>query len=324
MQDLIMNITNTTLTTIRKCCPSCKCISFTSLCKVNYSDVGINKYLCTHYAGKASNIDLNELNFELVQCKKCNLTYQTHVPNEKLLTEIYDVWIPKSTNEERLIGHDLNYYRYLTEQVQFAIQSFDLSPHKIKVLDFGFGWAEFAKIAMAFGCEVSGSELSKERIEYAQSIGLKCVNIENLPNKYFHYINTEQVFEHLVDPVDILAKLVNALRDDGILKISVPNADNSIKLIKKNKTFSSLSLNEIMPIAPLEHINCFNYKSLVLLADKVGLKPICPSFKKIYNSSSGWFDMKNAIRLLIRPIYRHILPKSTFVYFSLKNENSTP
>jgi transcription elongation factor Elf1 len=111
MQGLIMKTTNTKLTTIRKFCPSCKSILYTSLCKVNNSDIGIKKYLCTHYAEKASNIDLNELDFELVQCKNCNLTYQTHVPNEKLLTEIYDVWIPKSTNEERLIGHDLNYYR---------------------------------------------------------------------------------------------------------------------------------------------------------------------------------------------------------------------
>jgi hypothetical protein len=48
-----------------------------------------------------------------------------------------------------------------------------------------------------------------------------------------------------------LAKLVNALRDDKILKISVPNAENSIKIIKTNKAFSFLSLTEIMPIAPL-------------------------------------------------------------------------
>ena len=313
-----MRSNDATLTKKRDCCPNCGSVSHAFVYRDNFSVTGIHEYFVSHYEGSASHTNLDNLIFELAQCSNCALTYQVHVPTNDLLSQIYDVWIPKSTREELRVTRNLGYYRYLSEQVQFFIQTLNLPPHEINVLDFGFGWSEWAKMAMAYGCNVSGSELSTERIAYAQSIGLKCIEIHDLPANHFHFINTEQVFEHLVDPHDILKRLVTALTDSGIIKISVPDATNSLRKLRRSGVFSSLSPDQIMPIAPLEHINCFNYKTLVTLANTVGLKPRHPSFKKLYNSSSGWLDLKNALRLIVRPFYRHVFPKSTFIYFSLK------
>lgn len=299
----------------RECCPSCHSTSFVSLYSESFSNSGIKKYIDTHYKGRAAGSNLDSLIYELVQCMNCNLAYQIYVPTDSLLSEIYDVWNIKSAGEELRGAPNLNDYRYLSEQIQFFIQHFQLPPHSINVLDFGFGWAEWAKMAMAYGCDVSGSELSQERIEYARSIGLKVVDAQKLPANQFHFINTEQVFEHLVEPRGLLVHLVASLRVGGIIKISVPSSNGSLRKLKRTQDFSSLSPDDIMPIAPLEHINSFNYKSLVALANTVGLKPLHPNLYKLYNSSSGWLDIKNTIRLVIRPLYRHVFPKSTFVYF---------
>ncbi|HTZ00602.1 MAG TPA: hypothetical protein VMB75_12240, partial [Rhodocyclaceae bacterium] len=72
----------------------------------------------------------------------------------------------------------------------------------------------------------------------------------------------------------------------------------------------------IMPIQPLEHVNCFDFRSLAELGRRAGLKVVRPSLRLLYNGSSGWVDPRQAAKNLLRPIYRHIFPKSTFVYFA--------
>ena len=301
----------------RDCCPNCLSPSFVSIYIESFSSSSIRKYIEKHYEGRAPINDLGDFDYELVQCLSCTLAYQIYVPSDSLLTEIYNIWIPKCARQEIQDSHDLNHYRYLSEQVQFVIQHFQLPPHLINVLDFGFGWAEWARMAMAYGCEVFGSELSQERIDYARTVGVKVVDSQKLPVNQFHFINTEQVFEHLVEPRSLLIQLVSSLRMGGIIKISVPDANESLRKIKSTRNLSSLSESDIVPIAPLEHINSFNHKSLVALADSVGLKPFRPSLRKLDNSSSGWLDITNAIRLITRPFYRHVFPKSTYVYFIL-------
>ncbi len=298
----------------REHCPSCNSPSFTSLYHEPYSGAGIKKYLAAHYEGRASN-DADEYVYELVQCTDCNLAYQPHVPTGQLLSEIYDEWIPRTELNRIRHGMDLDNYRYFAEQIQFIIQHLQMPPHLINVLDFGFGWAEWAKMAIAFGCNVTGSELSRERLDYAQSIGLKTIDFSKLPDNTFHFINTEQVFEHLVEPRTILEGLVKALAPNGIIKISVPNAKASIRKITQTKDISLMSRQEIMPIAPLEHINAFDADSLVALGKAAGLQVLRPSLYTLYNSCSGLMNVKNAGRLLARQIYRHIYPKSTFIYF---------
>jgi hypothetical protein len=54
----------------------------------------------------------------------------------------------------------------------------------------------------------------------------------------------------------------------------------------------------------------------VELGRQVGLKPLRPRPRLLYNGASGWLELREAARNLLRPIYRHIYPKSTFVYFS--------
>ena len=142
------------------------------------------------------------------------------------------------------------------------------------------------------------------------------IDREDIPNHKFHYINTEQVFEHLVDPRKTLELLARALHDKGLIKVSVPNGRGIEKRLKRLPSMTSVEQDYLMPIQPLEHINCFDHSSLVELGRQVGLVPVRPGFQLLYNGASGWFEPKQAMRNLLRPIYRHVYPRSTFVYFT--------
>jgi SAM-dependent methyltransferase len=298
----------------RACCPSCLSTSLSPVYEEAYSGSGIQGYLSRHYENRASTTADSHV-YALLCCGKCGLTFQQNIPGEDFLGEIYNAWVPGTELERARRNYSLQEYRYLAEQVQFVIHYFGLSPGEISVLDFGFGWAHWTKMAMGFGCDVSGVELSKERISHAQSLGLKVINLADLPAKKFRYINTEQVFEHLTQPRAVLERLVESLSPDGLIKISVPNAAASLQKIRQGKSFGALSAADQMPIAPLEHINSFTNDSLVAFGKTLGLKPMQPNVYQLYNCASGMLQARNIARLVARSVYRHVFPRSTFVYF---------
>jgi 2-polyprenyl-3-methyl-5-hydroxy-6-metoxy-1,4-benzoquinol methylase len=299
----------------RERCPSCGAGAPAILLREPFDSAAITAFLQRQYAGRAQLGQLGGHSYELVRCNSCELAYQRTIPGRQLVQELYDEWIPGSERDRLQQERDVYDPSYWAQQVHFVIEHLRLRPVDIKVLDFGMGWGEWASMARAFGCEVYGSELSPERLNYAHSIGIPTLDWKEISSQRFHFINTEQVFEHLVEPLDILKHLAGSLTDYGLIKISVPDARTALRRVSRGGNFGSLSAATIMPIQPLEHINCFEYKTLVRLAGAAGLKPMRPSLRLIYNATSGWLHPHRAARLLVRPFYRHIYPKSTFVYF---------
>jgi hypothetical protein len=299
---------------VRTRCPGCLSGSLSLVYQEPYTGAGIQAYLARHYEGHASGTADAGV-YALARCDHCGLVFQQQVPGDPLLGEIYNDWVPGTELERDHRNYSLDEYRYLAEQVQFIIQHFGLPPGELDMLDFGFGWAHWSKMAMGFGCNVWGVELSEERARHGRSVGLRVVGLADLPARRFRFINTEQVFEHLTEPRLVLEKLRDALSGDGVIKISVPDAAAALKKISQGKNFGALSAGDQMPIAPLEHINAFSHDSLVAFGKEFGLKPLHPSFYRLYNSASGMLQFKNLARVLARPVYRHVFPQTTFVYF---------
>jgi transcription elongation factor Elf1 len=295
-------------------CPACLSNHLEVVYEESYAAEGVQSYLERHYEGRASN-SADGYDYRLAACQRCGLTFQQEVPDDDLLGEVYNSWVPGTELEREHRDYSLDEYRYLAEQIQFVIQYFKTSPGSLNMLDFGFGWAHWSKMAMAYGCCVSGVELSEERSQHGRGIGINVLNLEQLPPSQFHFIHTEQVFEHLTAPREVLARLVSSLLPGGLIKISVPDAGHTLKKISQGTQFGALSPADQMSIAPLEHINAFSYDSLVLFGKTLGLKPLRPSFYQLYNSASGLLQVKNLLRVLARPVYRHVYPRSTFVYF---------
>jgi SAM-dependent methyltransferase len=302
---------------VRDCCPSCFSTLTEPLLRHPFDQPPVRDYLVAHYEGRADMKRLAGTNFEVNRCLRCGLVFQRNVPSGSLLNDLYECWISKAQAAERhRRGYTLREHRYIAGQVEFVLQHFDLPPWQLDVLDFGFGWAEWARVAYSYGCNVWGAELSKDRVAYARSIGIMVIDQNEIANHQFHFINTEQVFEHLIQPRGVLEHLVKALHPKGIIKISVPDGRGVAASLKRFRQLSHWPDDQLMPIAPLEHVNCFNYPSLVALGRLVGLQPLRPRLRLLYNGTSGWFELREAARNLFRPIYRHVYPKSTFVYFS--------
>ncbi len=298
----------------RTSCPACLSTSLTQVYEEPYAGEGIQNYLRSHYEGKASHT-ADDCLYVLTRCDHCGLNFQKYIPGDAFLGEIYNSWVPGTDFEREHRNYSLEEYRYLAEQVQFVIQHLDRPPGDLHMLDFGFGWAHWSKMAMGYGCRVSGVELSQERAEHGRSMGIQLVPLDDLPDRTFHFIHTEQVFEHLAEPRAVLDRLVAALAPGGLIKISVPDAVASLKKITRGQNFGALSAWDKMSIAPLEHINAFSHQSLVAFGKAAGLQPIKPSFYRLYNGASGLLQPRSLFRVLARPVYRHIFPRNTFVYF---------
>lgn len=309
-----MSVANQPILARRDRCPGCQHTAISALYSEPMDSPGITRYMRDHYERRVTR-DFAGYDYELARCGHCGLAFQAQVPTPELIEEIYDRWLPATERAVVASRMNLDSYRYLAEQVEFMLRHFRCRPGELKALDFGFGWAEWARMALAYGCDVSGCELSQVRIAHAKSLGVRVLDSDRLPDAEFHFINTEQVFEHLLEPGDMLKRLAASLRPGGLVKLSVPNAAKSIRKLLGTKTFSALSDDDIMPIAPFEHVNAFTYDSLAALAREAGLAPLRPSLRKLYNSSSGWMEPKSALKVLVRPIYRHVYPKSTFAYF---------
>ena len=296
-------------------CPACQGQSSRVLVSQPYSSAVFVDYFASQYGGRARTDAVAAARYELVRCESCSLAYQREVPDSRLLAEIYDSWIQPSEKERLLDSYSLEDFAYLAEQVQLLIRLLGMRPHAIRAFDFGMGWSEWACMARSFGCRVAGAELSTARIEHARALGLEILEWEQIPGSGFHFINTEQVFEHLVDPRKTLEHLSNALTPGGIIRISVPDARRALRKLGAGRPVQGLSSHELMTVAPLEHINSFEHATLASMAAAVGLALLEPPIRAVYNSGSGWFKPKQALRLLARPFYRHWYPKSTITYF---------
>ena len=297
-------------------CPACQSDLFEAYYREPLDSPAITAYMARHYHGKAR-WRFTGCDYEVARCTACGLHFQPLVPTRDLLCEIYDEWLPASERAEVATHYRLKDYRYLAGQLQFLLQHLNRPSHTVDVLDFGFGWAEWSKMAMAHGCNVSGAELSQARIDYGRSIGMRIVDGAALPDGAFDIIQSEQVFEHLVEPGEVLRRLARALKPHGVIKVSVPNAAKALARLRKARSLGELPPDLVMPVHPLEHINCFTHASLVAMGAQAGLKPLRPGLRKLYNSASGWLEPKQALHQLAREIYRHVYPKSTFIYFVL-------
>jgi Methyltransferase domain len=307
--------TSTPILEERAACPGCGHDTAGVLLRERYDSAPIDSFLRQQYEGRARLGQLSGCFYELVRCERCELAYQRTVPGPGLLGELYDEWIPSSERERLARLRDVYVPDYWAQQIHFIIEHLGLKPCDVTMLDFGMGWAEWASMARAYGCEVYGSELSVERIRYAHSIGIPTLDWAQIGQRAFHYINTEQVFEHLLEPLQVLRHLAGALAPRGVIKISVPDSRTALRTVSRKRSFEALSASQRIPVQPLEHVNCFEYRTLARLAAAAGLKPLRPRIRLIYNASSGWLSIRRAARLLARPVYRHVYPKSTFTYF---------
>lgn len=320
----------------RNQCPSCLSNNSQSVYRKKFNEDPIKKYLEEFYNSQGF-IELEYLEetfYELMECNDCTLVYQKYIPNNFLMTKLYNEWIsPEVIQNEVEKNHSLSFYFSLSKQIHKICKTLDKKPSELRVLDFGMGWGRWCKMASAFGIETFGVEISDERIQHAKKYGIQSLSLDALEKNSFDFINTDQVFEHIPNPNEVLQILESSLKPGGLLKISVPDGN----LVKEKLRIMNWDAPKNHPdslniVAPLEHINCFTTKSIIDLAELNGLKWYFLPFYPLIDEVAGLPSLKNNIitafqipKQLIGPFWkkgRELLgrvyvekPRGTNLYF---------
>jgi 2-polyprenyl-3-methyl-5-hydroxy-6-metoxy-1,4-benzoquinol methylase len=300
-------------------CPGCGSHQFTTIYQSPYDKDPLRNYLYNFYVPKGI-VEfeyLKNASYILCECEKCSMVFQRDIPNDSLMERLYGHWIePKSAfcrHQEQGIG----IYLYYAQEIMRIISYFNRPSSSLSFFDFGMGWGSWALMAKAFGCDSYGSEVSAERIENARSNGIKIVTLEELPQQQFDFINTEQVLEHVPEPLKTLRHLKSSLKKDGIIKVSVPTANNIKARLKKMDweapRGTKYSLN---PVAPLEHINFYTRKALVTMAAEAGMKEAKVPMSLHYKYLSLWGGTKWFAKSVLYPIPRFLLKTQNYVFFT--------
>jgi len=176
-------------------------------------------------------------------------------------------------------------------------------------------------MAKAFGCNSYGTELSETRIKYAESHGIKVITWDEILNYSFDFINTEQVFEHIPEPLETLFHLKKSLKSEGLIKIDVPNGDDIKRRLRiLDWTAPKGSRNCLNPASPLEHINCSNRTSIIRMADIAGLEIVKIPLTIQCVCSTNRKSIERTLKNILTPLYRNVFQKGTYVFFRQKRK----
>jgi 2-polyprenyl-3-methyl-5-hydroxy-6-metoxy-1,4-benzoquinol methylase len=301
----------------REECPACASGNFRIIYQSQYDSPPIKEYLVDFYSpqGKVEFEYLEGAAYVLCECDICGLIFQRDIPNESLMERLYEHWIDPKKVCQRQKQDGLGYYSYYAQEIMQIIAYFGKDQSPLSFLDFGMGWGEWALMAKAFGCDSFGVELSSQRIQHAKSNGIKVINWDEIPQYRFDFINTEQVFEHIPEPLQTLHHLSRGLKTDGILKISVPTAHDIVRRLKIMDWKSTKgSKNSLNPVAPLEHINFFRRRSLDRMAIQAELEELLIPIKIQYRFVTDWYGPKKYVKNILLPLYRNILNKENYIF----------
>jgi SAM-dependent methyltransferase len=296
----------------RAACPGCGAAGARVLYEAPYEEPALRDYLAWFYPGFEPELVAGET-YRLERCVGCGLRFQRLVPDEVLAARLYGGWIDLRASFER--EDSLGYYAAAAQEAMVILAWLGRRPSELRVLDYGMGWGKWARMAGAFGCEAYGVEIQPEAAAYAARHGIRVLERGDLEPRMFDAVNTEQVLEHVLDPRETLADLRRALRPGGLVKVSVPDCRGIERRLRdpdwRAPKGSSRSLN---PVAPLEHVNGFDRRSLVAVARAAGLEPVRIPLGVQYAAATGWRLPRGFARNLVKPLVRNTLSRRPYVF----------
>jgi len=138
------------------------------------------------------------------------------------------------------------------------------------LLDFGCGVGDFCNYMKDYGWVAEGVELSEYARKRAIRNGIQVYeSIAQTGIRAYDIISAINVLEHVPNPKEIIEELKSHLSPGGVLVIQVPNDFSQLQEIVKTKAMG----REYWVSAP-DHINYFNFDSLVSLLQKCGMEVV--------------------------------------------------
>ena len=294
--------------TVRERCPACKSARLAQLYECPFTEPPVRTYLEDFYLpqGKLELEFLEGESYDLMLCGVCDLVFQRSIPNPDLMHIIYESWIdPDIAYATRITQSTLERPSIYAQEIMQLIGWFGRVPSSLRLLDFGMGWGMWALMAKALGCEALGVEISRRRADHARSCGIRVIDWTDIPGLGCDFINTEQVFEHLAEPLSTIRHLQSGLRPGGVLKISVPKGTDVLRRLKRMDWAAPKgNRHSLNPVAPLEHINCYGKRSIRTLAESAGLKVTSVPLRHQYQYMPNWSRPRAIARNVALPLMR--------------------
>jgi SAM-dependent methyltransferase len=256
----------------RKACPTCGCEDAETLFSERFANGQVLAFIERYYGGRLSASNFGDAKYEVLKCRGCGLLYQGQVLDEPSLEHFYEHSISAQESLAKRERAGADYFAMISRS---AAMPHRLTPkpvaRDVRVLDFGMGWGHWSVAAVALGASVFGAELSEKRRLFAARHGVEVIDPFADDCPLFDFINTDQVFEHLIHPLELARQLADKLEVGGVLKIFVPDAELTERAIRSGKWLPAKDA-----LHPLEHVNGFTRSSLDRLAQRVGLEPVHP------------------------------------------------
>ncbi len=272
----------------RKICPGCESSDNKPVYRLAYADDRLKSFITDFYQGRVNFDLLCDQTYQINKCHHCGLLFQAHVLNLRGQAMLYDEWVDnqKSLHKKQWAKNKL--FQQYAGQLQTIGRLFARLPNQVELLDFGMGWGYWSRMAMAFGFHVQGLELSSERVEHARRLGIEVIGELPEPGPRFDFINANQVFEHLDQPLQVLNHLSKRLKPQGVIYLRVPDGRSVEKMLSRHGWQSELDA-----IHPLEHINCFTRQSLCAMAAGAGMQLFQPPLR--IDLSKFWGGLKREV-----------------------------
>lgn len=170
-----------------------------------------------------------------------------------------------STKASQTPGQEIEGQRQVWARVLDRIASLRSSPAG-RWLDVGFGSGSLLTTAAEYGYEVAGIDLRDESVAQLREWGfdVQAVALEDYhPAEPFDVVSLADVLEHMPFPRDALRRVRELLRPEGLLFVSMPNADAFV--------WRALNEADANPYwGEIEHCHNFGRKRLSALLAETG------------------------------------------------------
>lgn len=237
--------------------------------------------------------------YKLVKCNNCKIVFVNPRPEQKEIEDAYD-----NKNELSSKIHSL--------KIQSNNSDFEIEKSKIpdilrridlikkfnckKVLDFGCGKMEFARLAKnlnVISCDVGNWP---ESIAKKNKLNFKTGTLQKIKFKKesFDAVHSNQVFEHLFDPFENIKEIYKILKPNGIVLINVPNY-NALSI--------KLGIDKFKDNTPPGHLFYYTSKSIVNMMKKAGFKKIIIISEYLGNSflrKISFYDKSNFMKKIVK------------------------
>ncbi|MCA8938501.1 MAG: methyltransferase domain-containing protein [Planctomycetes bacterium] len=267
-------------------CPLCKASAAQELYRINCQggewesfakhhagEEPARKVIIPHFAGQS---------FSYLKCKSCSFLWQGCVLDDQGMADLYARPEDDLGYAESLRAYQTRSSRQrgtrLAMRVAQTLARTNANITKVKVLDFGCGFGVWFRMAAAMGADCTGVELSEGRRAGMSAAGIRVFKELSDVNESFDLVLSDQVIEHVVDPVQSVKELVSKAKPGAVVFLGTPSSRKASSVIR-----NTAASNTYNPIRPFIHINSFTNQTLKKIGRIAGLQPIRAQAKYGYH-----------------------------------------